>query len=385
MPLTAPARTAGQPIRVLRVLPWIVSGGVEKRALMLARLLNPSEVEQRIITMDARDPLKAEIEAAGVPIEVAGKTWGPRDLSATVAIRRAIARFSPHIVHAGVFEATYHASLACLSAPGVRLVLDEIDYPIRRSWRGDMAIAAMYARADAVVAVSEAVGTYIREKLRPGDKLRTITNGVERARQVRPEEAAALRAELGIPAEAKVVITVGRMHEEVKRMSTLIEAFSLMADSQPNLHVLIVGDGQDRGQLEALAEARCPPEHRGRLRFCGYQRDVPRYLAASDIYALTSRYESFGQALVEAMQAGLPIVSTAIGGPAEIVIPYRTGLVVPVSDPLALKEALLTLLSKPALCEKMGREAEARAEALYSAERYAENTMRLYEELCPAL
>lgn len=369
------------PVRILRVLPWIVSGGVEKRALMLARLLGPN-FEQRILTMRAEDPLKSEIEACGVPVERVGKDWGLSDASASFAIRREIQRFKPQIVHAGVFEATYHATLACLSAPKTKLILEEIDYPLMRSWRADALNAGLYKRADAVVAVSDAVADYIGDKMRPGQgKLHTITNGAERVREVKPEEAAAVRAELGIPKDAVIVVTVGRMFESQKRMSTLIRAFAKMAPDHPKLHILLVGDGVDRPTLERLKETECAQADKPRVHFTGYQRDVARYLAAADIFANTSNRESFGQALVEGMQAGLAIVSTMVGGPAEIVQPYRTGLSIPVDDPDALVAALQTLLSDPQLRARLGGAARERALGLYTPERYVDDVRALYEEL----
>ena len=99
-------------MRILHILPWITSGGVEKRRLLLARHLDRQRYEQRIVCMEGRESLMEQIRASGVPITVLGGTWGLQDYRTQARLRRIIRDWRPDVVHTAVFEAVYHGVLA---------------------------------------------------------------------------------------------------------------------------------------------------------------------------------------------------------------------------------------------------------------------------------
>jgi glycosyltransferase involved in cell wall biosynthesis len=115
--------------------------------------------------------------------------------------------------------------------------------------------------------------------------------------------------------------------------------------------------------------------------FTGYQKDVRPWLAALDIFVLSSDWEGMSNALLEAMAAGLPVVATAAGGTPDVVAEGRTGLLVPPRDPCALAEAIESLVRDPDLRHSMGRAGRERVAECFSVERMVERTQTLYETL----
>ncbi|MGF1465713.1 MAG: glycosyltransferase [Sandaracinaceae bacterium] len=365
-------------MRILHVLPWVLSGGVEKRRLLLAQGLDPARFEQRIFCQSSRGPLPGELTARGGEIEQAGPNWSMRDHVAARRLVGAIRRYRPHIVHAAVFEGLVLASMVRPLTRGPRLILEEIDFPDHRSWRADLLMVLLARQADRMVAVSHAVGDYFRFKLAlPEERIAVLVNGVEGGVEPSPEEVRQARQELGGERPSDVVLaTVGRLHDHHKRVSDVLQAFA-RADL-PSLRLAVIGDGRDRAMLEGLAQAL---DLGDRVRFLGYRRDVLRLLHGADAFVLGSNRESFGQVLVEAMLAGLPVISTPVGGPSEIVVPHVTGFFVPVAGHESMAQAMRRLAEDPALRERLGRAGRARARQLFSAERYVADVARLYEDV----
>jgi glycosyltransferase involved in cell wall biosynthesis len=183
-----------------------------------------------------------------------------------------------------------------------------------------------------------------------------------------PESRAAVRAELDTPASAAVIIQVSRM-EACKGHSLHLRALSLLLDVDGWVCWMVGGGQRPR---EMSYEARLKAEAAslglsGRLRFVGQRRDVPRLLAAADIYSQPNTApESFGLTFVEAMHAGLPVVTTAIGGACEVVND-SCGLLVPPDSPGELAGQLRLLLDSERLCRTLGHEGPARARLLCDA------------------
>lgn len=180
-----------------------------------------------------------------------------------------------------------------------------------------------------------------------------------------PESRAAVRAELGTPADATVIIQVSRM-EECKGHAAHLHALGALP-KDGNWVCWMVGGGQRprereyEGRLKAEAEALGLTD---RLRFTGQRGDVPRLLAAADIYSQPNTSpESFGLAFVEAMHAGLPVVTTDIGGAREVV-EDGCGALVARGDSGAISDALRALVESPALRARFGERGPERARSL---------------------
>lgn len=159
------------------------------------------------------------------------------------------------------------------------------------------------------------------------------------------------------------LLACGRLTKQ-KDYPTLLRAFALLRGDGLRLNIL--GDGELRESLQRLVSDLGLAD---RVTFLGFQRDPFSHMRAADIFVLSSRWEGFGNVLVEAMAMGTPVVSTDCPhGPAEIIADGKTGLLVPTGQPEALAAALQRLIDDPALRQSLGQAGQARARD-FSAER----------------
>ncbi|MGB7264675.1 MAG: glycosyltransferase [Terracidiphilus sp.] len=172
------------------------------------------------------------------------------------------------------------------------------------------------------------------------------------------------------------MVTVCGMNRR-KGIDDLIRAFELVQADVPCANLYLVGDGPDRQEFEQQArQSRCPE----RIHFEGYQAQPQAYMLSADAFVLASRRESFGLVLIEARQAGCPIVATDVDGIAEALDGGRAGLLVPKENAAALAAALYRLLSNAA------EQAEWRNRArdgigAFQIDQMASEISNIYEEL----
>ena len=178
-----------------------------------------------------------------------------------------------------------------------------------------------------------------------------IANGIDVASFREPCDIRAIRRSLGIPLDAPLIGTVGRL-AEIKRQDLLILAFANVKSRIPDAHLLLVGDGPLLHELTNLVGDLGLGDH---VHFAGYQPHAAPYLQAMDVFALTSRSEGMPQALLEAAVIGVPIVASRVGGIPEVIESGRTGLLIEPGD-----EAGLTTARVRGLCEPGTRPGDER-------------------------
>lgn len=205
------------------------------------------------------------------------------------------------------------------------------------------------------------------------ERIESVPTGVD-AERFRPGPRAAARAALGLPQD-KTLIGIVATLRDWKGHHYLLEA---MAGLPVNAHLVIVGDGPQRQNLEALIGRLGLRE---RVRLPGNQRDVVPWLQALDLFALPSyANEGVPQALVQAMLTGLPCVSTGTGSIWELARHEDTALVVPPQDAAALRAALERLIADPALGARLGEAARRHCAAHFSYEAMLDRMERIYAE-----
>jgi glycosyltransferase involved in cell wall biosynthesis len=224
----------------------------------------------------------------------------------------------------------------------------------------------------AFVAVSDTTEQQARAQHdAPAGRIQTIANGI-RLDRYHPDPAAraAIRAELGL-GDAWVIGTVGRL-DEAKNQAMLVRAIAPRLSAK--LRLVIVGDGPARAQLEAEVAKLSHPEY---VVMTGRRMDVPQIMPAFDVFALSSKTEGLPLVVPEAMAAGLPIVTTSVGGLPSVVDEGVTGLLVPVEE-AALGAALGKLADDHELARTMGKRAREVALGRYSSERMVDAYLALY-------
>jgi glycosyltransferase involved in cell wall biosynthesis len=356
-----------------------VLGGAENAMFMLLASLDRGEWAPTLLLEDAPEvePLHERAAALGVPVRVAA----PMPLGLTGARRvpslaRLLRRERPAVFHAHMSSpVACKWGLAAAVLARVPAVLGTVQVgayePPNRSayWQ----LRALARGVDRYLAVSREIAAELTGKLGwPQEKVEVVYNAVDMERAA-VDAPPGLREQLGGSPTRPLVLTPARLNPQ-KGHRVLLEAIAEV----PEALFLLAGDGPERAPLEAEAERLGVAD---RVRFLGRREDVPQLLAASDVFALPSLYEGSSLAVLEAMAAGIPIVSSAIGGTEELIEDGRSGLLVPPGDAKALATALRRVLGDHALRQGLAARARARVDAGLTREQMANRVTAVYREL----
>ncbi|WFS61213.1 glycosyltransferase family 4 protein [Pseudodesulfovibrio thermohalotolerans] len=189
---------------------------------------------------------------------------------------------------------------------------------------------------DSYIANSDQCATYWIGRGAASRKMHVVYNAVEQV----DSPSVDIRKELHIPANTKIIVSMGRL-VPLKGHPFLLNSFADLLKNGVNAHLVIAGDGPDRTKLEALAKSL---GLEGRVSFIGHDSRGSALIAGADLLALTSNKESFGRVLIEAMQVGVPVVGTNIGGIPDVIQHEKNGLLVEYDDRTGLSNAFKRLL-----------------------------------------
>jgi glycosyltransferase involved in cell wall biosynthesis len=361
-------------VRVLQILDRLDVGGAEAQVLAVQSRLPKERYEVRVAWLRGKGELAPEFEAAGIPTFCL-RMHSVVDPEFIARVLRVLRGFRPHLVHTHLSAADLLGGLLSRFARVPALVTTRhIEEPALATPLGAFAGRRLLARFDRVVAVSNAVMALLRDGLHLGDRrLRQIPYGFPPRKGLPEGGETGLRRWLGLPPDSKLVTMVGGLTRR-KGVDDLLRAASLTRDAVPEARFLLVGRGDQRRLLEEIVRRLDLAE---RVRFLGFRRDVQDILAGSDVLALPSQWEGFGLVLLEAMNAGLPVVGTRRGAIPEVVIDGETGLLVPPRDPEALATALIRMLRDPERARSMGRAGLSRLRREFDMDR----AVRAHDEL----
>ncbi len=215
------------------------------------------------------------------------------------------------------------------------------------------------------------------------DRITILHNSVKPFPRPPQEEVQRVRREFGIADDEAVILAVGRLSNEKGHADLLRAAATLSANSEEiPFRVVIVGDGPEREPLARLASHLKIDK---RVTFAGFQRDTTPYYAMATLVAVPSHSEGSPNVVLEAMAAGLPIATNAVGGVPEILQDGVTGLMVPPRNPEAMAMAMLRILSEPELRIRLGEAARARVEAAHTPEAYRRSLVGFYQNTLESL
>lgn len=203
------------------------------------------------------------------------------------------------------------------------------------------------------------------------ERILVLPNSMDPAPPPDPEKMQELSRSLGLPENARVILSIGRLSTE-KAQIDLLQAFALM--KTPDLRLVLVGNGIDRGRL---VNAAATLGIAGQTIFAGQHRDVWPFYDLADIFVLPSLSEGSPNVLLEAMMAQAPVVATAVGGVPETVEHESSALLVPPRDPEKLAEAMRRLLDSPELRARLAANAFARVKEHFSPEAYYERLRQI--------
>ena len=367
-------------IRVLHVVPRLAvrMGGAE---MMVSHVMRYSDRERfEVAAISLYDPLDGQPEETlaprGFPVWYLGKKKG-FDRRMYTRIDRVLRGFRPHVVHShlGVLRYALPSMLFRRIPAMVHTVHNLAEEEVDRL--GRWVQRAAFKRGVVPVAIAQEVADSIRN-LYGIDEFPLIPYGIPTETYRQPlADSEAWRKKEGFAPEAVLFVCVARLAPQ-KNHVLLLRAFAQGPASNPLAHLVLVGGGKLGPELEKEAEALGLGD---RVRFLGPRSDIPEILGAADVFVLSSDYEGSPLSIMEAMAAGKPVISTAVGGVPELVEDGRSGLLVPRGSPKALAEAVNLMVKNHEAREAMGRASLGLATERFDARVMTRAYEGLYDEI----
>jgi glycosyltransferase involved in cell wall biosynthesis len=213
----------------------------------------------------------------------------------------------------------------------------------------------------------------------PRERIRVLGSSIEIREPANSREVHDLRVQLGIENGETAILSVGRLSSEKAQADLVAAAAHLVRDCpQQKFRIVLVGDGPERDRLKAATAAAGLSKV---IVFAGQQKDVSPFYGLAQMFVLPSLSEGSPNVLLEAMAAGVPIVSTAVGGVPEIVEHERSAILVPAGKPENLADAIGRLIANPALAARLAENAAVIVRAKFSPDVYCRTVLQAYSDV----
>lgn len=366
-------------LRVLHVLPSIQGYGAERQVVELLKRLPSSEIEAGLLTI--YEPHPDAVGALNFPVAHAGRK-NRADRFFIARLIHEIRRLRPDIVHTHTHVGKYWGRFAAAAAGVPSIVHTEHNPCDFRRKPGERAADRILHRATSKVVTffqEQALSLCEFEGL-PLEKVAVIPNGLSLPEYHDADRAAGRRA-LGARADQFTIMIVGRMEFQKNQALALRAVAAMRADLRQSVAVYFAGSGEDESALRGAARA-CGLDDR--VRFLGYRTDVPRLLPGADLVLMTSWFEGMPLALIEAMIAGVPIVSTPWIGARNMLAEGRLGYLAADYDEREIAAQIEHALTDPIARRELAERAAQHARERYGIERMVDAHRSLYVRLAAA-
>ncbi len=360
---------APRPARVVCLLQDLEFGGTQRQIIELAARLDPDRFQAEIWLLIARDDMAPVARAKGLePVWLSRHSYFWPLVDQVNLWRRLRARSCDLLMLLTGIPNIWGRILA--RGPQRPVIVgncrNESDFWLQGE-------RFLWPLCDHIICNASALkDTYVQRFAIPPDRLSVIPNGVD-TDHFRPPDAP--RA-----AEHPRVLAIGRLVPD-KDHDTLIRAFALVLRSHPRARLWLLGNGRRREAIQRLAESLLPP---GAVTFFPGQTDPRPLMHQADLLALGSLREGMPNVVLEAMATGLPVVATRVGGLADVVVPGKTGWLVPPRNPAALAAAISQVLADDQVSRDFGRAGRELAEQRFSLTAMVESFQEVFTRLLKA-
>lgn len=364
--------------RVLEVL-GRSAGGIARHVARVVEGLNDRDGLRIDVAGPADLPVPMGVPVLEVVIPDGPVRGHPRAIK---KLRSIVRRGGYDMVHAHGLRAGIDAGLAVRVRPGSGEARPPVLVSVHNLIRPDIVggpRALVYRRAeglavrlsDRTLAPSIEIAEHLRATVRGAAcKIEVLHLGVGAA-PAGVRAAADVRRRLGVTGDGRMIVTTARLARQ-KALDVMLEAVARLPD---HVVLAVIGDGPVEGELRALAGRLGIA---GRVRWLGWQDEVAEFVAAADVFCLSSKWEAVALAVQEAVALGTPVVTTDVGGMGELISDRSSGRLVPPGDPAALASALSEVLASPEEGARYAAAARGRLERDFSTEGMLDRLRRIY-------
>lgn len=367
------------PHRVVYVHGSLGMGGAEVlRVSVLEEMIGNPDLSVRVCVLRDRGVLADRVSELGIPLDVLGNRGGLLDVAGVLRLAKYLRKHRPDIAQSSQFLTNMQTRIAGWIARTRAVIIEEHGIYHWKRWYHRLIDRLINSRADAVVACSNCVARSAARNLGRHESSITVIHNCAANSHFTPPRSSSEATGQQVAAESSFLVgVVGTLRWE-KGHRYLLEAWKqLLATGKlpDDARLLIVGTGPLQAPLQEMA-AEIPG-----VSFLGRRDNTGEFLHAIDLFVLPSVNEGFGIAIVEAMCAGLPIIATSSGGIPEVIESGRTGILVQPEDAQQLADAISLLYNDRALRASLAAAAKSEAEKRFTASRYVDDLIELYQSL----
>ena len=356
---------------ILYVITDLKVGGVPLHLQRLAGAMRDRGWEPKVVSLGDIGPVGERLRSDGIEVLACNGCCG-WDLRVIYRLAKITKQTGPHVVHAMLFHANVAARIAAdwVGYPAQRVLCEIQTVEVERRWHLTVDRWTHRGCRYTIGNSPSVIDHLARTAGIPRDRLKLVRGGIDPIplAQAAPIE----KSEIGVPNDAPMVLWVGRL-DPVKGLDVLVQAFERGLGTE-RAHLVLAGDGPSR---DKLAERIEKSGRRNQIHMLGSRDDIPRLLKAADVFVLPSRTEGLPNALLEAMAAGCPIVTTDVPGCRDLIEHESSGLIVPPDDPGALIVAIARLLQDREEALRLGHQATESVSANWHSDR----TLAAYDAL----
>jgi glycosyltransferase involved in cell wall biosynthesis len=361
-------------IRIAFVIPTLDQSGAERQLSLLAAGLPRERYEVHVVALVRGGYFQQQLVDSGVTVHVLGKSFR-FDPRTGWRLRRLLRQLAPQIVQSFLFSANALVRLPGVVPSGTNVVVSErcVD-----TWKSRWQLwldRRLARRAAAMTANSAAVRDFYTALGTPMSQVHVVPNGVPAAPAERDFDWIRERFRLG--RHLRLVGYVGRLAEQ-KRVMDIVWAFQLLHQLVDDVHLVIIGDGPERGRLEQFARNMGCDD---KITFAGHCDDAYRLMQGLEVFGLASSFEGMSNSLLDAMALGVPAVVSDIPANLELIQHEVNGLTFPVTKAPELTQGLRRLLQEPETATRLGVAAATVVREHYTVESMVRHHVQLYENL----
>jgi glycosyltransferase involved in cell wall biosynthesis len=366
--------TPPEKLKIVHLVTSLEVGGAQHNMLLGLPRLDRDRYEHHIVSIMNRMQMRQQFLKAGIGVHTLGLSH-KTDLAVTLRLRSLLKQLQPDILHTYLIHGNVLGRIVGRLV-GVPAIIGS-ELTIGQAGRlGRLVTKLTNPLTDAVEVNSETGGKAIVADLgvQP-EKVEVVLPGLDLEAFGGSEGRAAIRSELGLDTKQHLVLYIGRLRP-VKGVDYGIKAFAQALSEQPDMHMALAGEGEQRQQLENLTAELGISE---KVTFLGIRNYLVDVLSAADSVLMPSLTEGFPRVAIEAMASSKPVVATRVGGTPEAIIDGQTGILVPPKDIDAMASAITRLVTDTDLQSRLGSSARLRTEEHYSATSYVARLDEMYQ------